>query len=58
LLDSSGWHFDGLDLAGPGVAPINHWRPGPALSAQPEAPLPAYAALARKPAQARRRAAG
>lgn len=45
--------FDGLDLIGPGVVPINHWQPGPALDTYSEPPLTAYAALARKPAPAR-----
>ena len=44
--------FDGLDLAGPGVVPINHWQPGQAPDAQPGPALPAYAALGRKPGQA------
>jgi SAM-dependent methyltransferase len=44
--------FDGLDLAGPGVVPINHWRPGPAPGTPQEPPLPCYAALGRKPARA------
>ena len=43
--------FDGLDLAGPGVVPVNHWRPGPAPGTPQEPPLPCYAALGRKPAR-------
>jgi hypothetical protein len=41
--------FDGLELVGPGVIPINYWRPGLAQP-QPDEPLPTYAALGRKPA--------
>jgi hypothetical protein len=44
--------FDGLELAGPGVVPVNHWHPGLRPGPDEEGPLPAYAALARKPAQA------
>jgi hypothetical protein len=40
--------FDGLDVAGPGVVPLNHWNPGPGVSDN-EAALPAYGALGRKP---------
>jgi hypothetical protein len=40
--------FDGLELAAPGVVPINHWQPGPPPGPRLEAVLPAYAALARK----------
>lgn len=42
--------FDGLELAGPGVVPINCWRPQPGC--QQEEGLPAYAALGGKPAPA------
>jgi hypothetical protein len=49
---SSPGSFDGLDLAGPGVVPINHWQPGQAPGAQPDPALPACAALGRKPGQA------
>jgi S-adenosyl methyltransferase len=42
--------FDGLDLVGPGVVPINHWQPGPASDTRRKPVLPAYAALGRKPA--------
>jgi O-methyltransferase involved in polyketide biosynthesis len=42
--------FDGLELTAPGVVPVNHWQPGPPPGPRPEAALPAYAALARKPA--------
>lgn len=45
--------FDGLDLIGPGVVPINHWQPGSVLDTYSEPPLTAYAALARKPTPAR-----
>ncbi len=41
--------FDGLELTGPGVVPVNHWQPGPPPGTQEEEALPAYAALARKP---------
>jgi O-methyltransferase involved in polyketide biosynthesis len=44
--------FDGLDLVPPGVVPINHWQPAPPPRQPDEAPLPAYAALGRKPARA------
>jgi hypothetical protein len=44
--------FDGLELVPPGVAPVNHWHPGPAPDTQPEPALSAYAALGRKPAPA------
>jgi hypothetical protein len=40
--------FDGLDVADPGVVPLNHWNPGPGVS-DTEAALPAYGALGRKP---------
>jgi hypothetical protein len=40
--------FDGLELAAPGVVPINQWQPGPPPASQQEEALPAYAALARK----------
>jgi hypothetical protein len=40
--------FDGLDIAAPGVVPLNHWNPGPAVTGA-EAALPAYGALGRKP---------
>jgi SAM-dependent methyltransferase len=43
--------FDGLELAGPGVVPINHWQPAPLEELEQEDALPAYAALGRKPAQ-------
>ena len=42
--------FNGLELTSPGVVPINHWQPGPPPDATREAPLPAYAALGRRPA--------
>jgi hypothetical protein len=42
--------FTGLDLAAPGVVPINHWQPGLPAGSLPEEALPAYAALGRKPA--------
>jgi hypothetical protein len=42
--------FDGLELTAPGVVPINHWQPGPPPGTRQEEALPAYAALARKPA--------
>jgi len=45
--------FDGLELAHPGVVPINHWQPGPRPGTHEEGALPAYAALGRKPAQSR-----
>jgi hypothetical protein len=44
--------FDGLDLAPPGVVPINHWQPGPPRQEPDQAALPAYAALGRKAAPA------
>jgi SAM-dependent methyltransferase len=44
--------FDGLELAAPGVVPINHWQPAPPPDSQLKKALPAYAALGRKPAQA------
>ncbi len=40
--------FDGLDIVDPGVVPLNHWNPEPAVS-DTEAGLPAYGALGRKP---------
>ena len=43
--------FDGLELAVPGVVPINHWHPGPPPGTRKKTALPAYAALGRKPAQ-------
>ncbi len=42
--------FDGLELVGPGVVPINHWQPGREPEERPDPALPAYAALGRKPA--------
>jgi hypothetical protein len=44
--------FDGLELAAPGVIPINRWHPGPPPETHEDEALPAYAALGRKPAQA------
>ena len=44
--------FNGLDLVGAGVVPINHWQPGLAAGAHLPDPLPCYAALGRKPALA------
>ena len=41
--------FSGLELAAPGVVPINCWQPGAPPDARQEAALPAYAALGRKP---------
>jgi hypothetical protein len=43
--------FHGLDLAGPGAVPVNHWQPGPPPARRDDA-LPAYAALGRKPVPA------
>ena len=43
--------FNGLELAAPGVVPINRWHPGPPPGTRKEAALPAYAALGRKPAR-------
>jgi hypothetical protein len=40
--------FDGLDIVDPGIVPLNHWNPGPAVTGT-EAGLPAYGALGRKP---------
>jgi hypothetical protein len=40
--------FDGLELAGPGVVPVNHWQPAPLPDDRQEEALPAYAALGRK----------
>lgn len=42
--------FDGLELAEPGLVPVNHWRPPP--GGRQEEGLPAYAALGRKPVPA------
>lgn len=40
--------FDGLEIAEPGIVPLNQWQPG---QLGPGAtPLPAYAGLGRKPA--------
>jgi O-methyltransferase involved in polyketide biosynthesis len=47
--DEFGRFFTGLDLVGPGVVPINHWRPAREPGPQPDPGLPAYAALGRKP---------
>jgi O-methyltransferase involved in polyketide biosynthesis len=41
--------FDGLELTGPGVVPINRWQPDGADAAAAGQDLPAYAALGRKP---------
>jgi S-adenosyl methyltransferase len=38
----------GLDLVGPGIAPLGRWSPS-AITAMDSAELPGYAALARKP---------
>jgi hypothetical protein len=43
--------FQGLELASPGVVPINYWHPGPPPGIYKEEALPAYAALGCKPAQ-------
>jgi hypothetical protein len=40
--------LDGLELAAPGVVPINHWQPGPPPDTRQAEALPAYAALGRK----------
>jgi hypothetical protein len=50
--------LDGLELAVPGVVPVNHWHPGPPPGTRKKAALPAYAALGRKPAQPRGRRGG
>jgi hypothetical protein len=44
--------FQGLELAAPGVVPINRWHPGPPPGTFKDEALPAYAALGRKPEQA------
>ena len=43
--------FDGLELTGPGIVPVNRWQPDPPPDGQQEEKeaLPAYAALGRKP---------
>jgi hypothetical protein len=46
--------LDGLELAGPGIVPVSHWRPAPLPDNQQKTEvLPAYAALGRKPATRR-----
>jgi trans-aconitate methyltransferase len=40
--------FGGLELLEPGVAPVNHWRPGPG-GPEPAYALPSYGAVGRKP---------
>jgi len=42
--------FDGLELAVPGIVPINHWQPAPPPDSRLKEALPAYAALGRKSA--------
>jgi S-adenosyl methyltransferase len=41
----------GLDLVEPGLVPVNEWRPAPG-EARPDRPVPVYAVVARKTAQA------
>jgi hypothetical protein len=41
--------FDGLELTGPGVVPINRWQPDGSGAGAAGQDLPAYAALGRKP---------
>ena len=47
--------FDGLELAGPGIVPVNRWHPDPPPDGQQEEKeaLPGYAALGRKPGTSR-----
>jgi hypothetical protein len=47
--------FDGLELTGPGIVPVNRWQPDPPPDGQQEEKeaLPAYAALGRKPGTSR-----
>jgi S-adenosyl methyltransferase len=40
--------FAGADLVEPGIVPLGHWRPGPAVSVSRPG-LPTYCAVARKP---------
>jgi hypothetical protein len=42
--------LDGLELVGPGLVPVDQWRPSPAQPPPPSPPMfPWYAAVARKP---------
>ncbi|MGH3280108.1 MAG: SAM-dependent methyltransferase [Trebonia sp.] len=42
-------YFSGLELAEPGVVTLGRWRPAPGAAVPPR-PIPAYCAVARKPA--------
>ena len=44
--EEMGRFFDGLDVLEPGVAPVNHWRPGPG-GPDPARALPCYGAVGR-----------